>query len=57
VAERPEAALFAPLLAGLLSDPALRAAVATSQHDAVHDHTWQAYTARFTAELGARELL
>jgi UDP-glucose:(heptosyl)LPS alpha-1,3-glucosyltransferase len=57
VAERPEATLFAPLLEKLLSDPTVRAAVASSQHDAVHGNTWQAYTARFTAELAARGLL
>lgn len=57
VTEHPDPALFAPLLARLLTTPALRDAVAASQRSAVRDGTWQAYAERFVSELGARGLL
>jgi UDP-glucose:(heptosyl)LPS alpha-1,3-glucosyltransferase len=57
VVERPDAGLFAPVLARLLGEPGWRSRVAGSQHAAVQALTWEAYTAAFIARLRACGLL
>lgn len=52
VAPAPDPVLFAPLLARLLLEPALRQAVADSQRRAVKARTWPVYAAEFMAACG-----